>query len=148
MSVLSLSFAVAIMNFSLQAAEVNTKPQTKLTQADAEKVALQQVPGGKVKSAKLEKSHGEFIYLVDIASPKSTKMEEFRVDATTGKTTPVIAHVKEHTLKKATKPAAVTTMEKKEAAPKAPEKSEPAAPEKPSSTPSTSGSSASTTETK
>lgn len=55
----------------------------KVTKAEAEKIALKAVPGGRVMEAELEHESGEFIWSLDVKSGKETK--EVWVDPQSGK---------------------------------------------------------------
>lgn len=56
---------------------------TKITKAEAEKIALTAVPGGKVMEAELEHESGMFIWSLDVKSGKETK--EVWIDPQSGK---------------------------------------------------------------
>jgi len=58
--------------------------QAKISKADAEKIALAKVPGGKVKEAELEEEDGKLIWTFDIAKEGSKDIVEVNVDAKTG----------------------------------------------------------------
>lgn len=49
------------------------KEHVKITKAEAEKIALKAVPGGKVTEAELEHEHGMFIWSLDVKSGKTNK---------------------------------------------------------------------------
>lgn len=55
----------------------------KITKAEAEKIALKAVPGGKVMEAELEHESGMFIWSLDVKSGKETK--EVWIDPQSGK---------------------------------------------------------------
>ncbi len=59
--------------------------QAKITRAAAEKTALARVPGGKTKSAELERENGVLVWSFDIAMPRTKNVTEVQVDAETGK---------------------------------------------------------------
>ena len=56
----------------------------RITRAQAERAALLRVPGGRVKSAKLERENGVLIWSVDIITPLTKKVAAVQVDAHTG----------------------------------------------------------------
>jgi uncharacterized membrane protein YkoI len=58
--------------------------QAKVAKADAEKIALAKVPGGKVTEGEIEKEKGKLIWSFDIATPGSKDITEVQVDAQTG----------------------------------------------------------------
>jgi hypothetical protein len=58
--------------------------QAKVSQADAEKTALAQVPGGTVKEAEIEKEDGKLIWSFDVVTPDSKDTTEVNIDAVTG----------------------------------------------------------------
>ncbi len=61
-----------------------TTKGAKLSQADAEKIALTRAPGGTVKESELEKEQGKLVWSFDIATPGTTDVTEVQVDAVTG----------------------------------------------------------------
>lgn len=56
-----------------------------IERAAAEKIALEQVPGGRVKEAELEHEHGKLVWSFDIEQKASPDIIEVQVDANTGK---------------------------------------------------------------
>ena len=62
-------------------ASASAKPKPKISQDDAQAIALKQAPG-KVKSSELEREHKRWIYSFDIQT--STGVHEVNVDANTG----------------------------------------------------------------
>jgi uncharacterized membrane protein YkoI len=58
--------------------------QAKIDRAEAERVALQRVPGGTVKDAELEKEHGKLVWSFEFTTPGSSDITEVHVDAITG----------------------------------------------------------------
>ena len=97
------------------------RAQAKVTGDSAKKIALAQVPNGKIRSGELENEKGKLIYSFDIKVAGKSGVEEVNVDATTGA---VVSH--EHETAKAERKEAAA--EKKEAAA---EKKAPAATKKP-----------------
>lgn len=69
---------------SEQTKQAELEAQAKITRADAQQTALQQVPNGTVKEAEIEKEHGKLIWSFDIAVPDSKDIKEVAVDALTG----------------------------------------------------------------
>jgi uncharacterized membrane protein YkoI len=51
----------------------------------AEKIALAQVPAGRIKEGELEREHGRLVWSFDIARPNSNTIVEVQVDARNGK---------------------------------------------------------------
>ena len=47
--------------------------------------ALALVPGGRIRSAELEREHGRLIYSFDIATPRGAGVEEIQISAITGR---------------------------------------------------------------
>jgi hypothetical protein len=87
-SLIAVALLGGLSTFTLCAAEETQaalKAQAKITQAEAERTALTNVPGGKIKAAELEKEHGKLIWSFDISIPKSRNITEVQVDAKTGK---------------------------------------------------------------
>jgi uncharacterized membrane protein YkoI len=58
--------------------------EAKISQADAQKTALEKVPNGTVKEGELEKEHGKLQWSFDVATPGTTDITEVNVDAITG----------------------------------------------------------------
>jgi hypothetical protein len=58
--------------------------QAKITKAEAQKIALDKVPGGTIKEGELEKEKGRIIWSFDIATPGTKDITEVQVDAMTG----------------------------------------------------------------
>ena len=56
----------------------------KISQADAQKTALDKVPNGTIKESELEKEHGKLQWSFDVATPGSEDITEVNVDAITG----------------------------------------------------------------
>jgi uncharacterized membrane protein YkoI len=69
---------------SEQAKQAGLEAQAKISKADAQQTALQQVPNGTIKEAEIEKEHGKLIWSFDIAVPDSKDIKEVAVDALTG----------------------------------------------------------------
>jgi uncharacterized membrane protein YkoI len=67
-----------------KAAAGTLQAQAKITRADAEKVALAKVPGGKVKEAELETEDGRLVWSIDCVTPDTRDITEVLVDAKTG----------------------------------------------------------------
>jgi hypothetical protein len=65
------------------------RKEAKITESEARKTALAQVPGGKVQSHELERENGKLIYSYDIKVAGKPGVEEVNVDAVTGQ---VVAH--------------------------------------------------------
>jgi uncharacterized membrane protein YkoI len=59
--------------------------QPRISRADAERIALARVPGGKMISGKLEKELGRQVWSFDISMPGSRNITEVWVDVRTGK---------------------------------------------------------------
>jgi uncharacterized membrane protein YkoI len=70
--------------------------QAKISKADAQQTALQQVPNGTVKEAEIEKEHGKLIWSFDIAVPASRNIKEVAVDALTGQVVSIETETAEH----------------------------------------------------
>jgi len=70
---------------SEQAKRAELATQAKITKADSQQTALQQVPNGTLKEAEIEKEHGKLIWSFDIAVPDSKDIKEVAVDALTGR---------------------------------------------------------------
>lgn len=78
-------FSVSCAGISSQEEQQKLQAEAKFPQAEARKLALGKVPGGKVKSAELEREHGALIWSFDIAMPNTGNITEVAVDARTGK---------------------------------------------------------------
>ena len=64
--------------------QAKLEAQAKVTKADAEKIALAKVPGGKVTESGIEKEKGKLIWSFDIATEGSKDITEVQVDAVSG----------------------------------------------------------------
>ena|ERR1019366_1634346 len=58
--------------------------QAKITKAEAQKIALDKVPGGTIKEGDIEKEKGKLLWSFDIATPGTKDITEVQVDAMTG----------------------------------------------------------------
>ena len=58
--------------------------QAKITKAEAQKIALDRVPGGMIKECDIEKEKGKLLWSFDIATPGTKDITEVQVDAMTG----------------------------------------------------------------
>lgn len=58
--------------------------QAKVSRAEAEKIALAKVPGGKIKDSEIEEEDGRLIWSFDIATAGTKELTEVEVDAKTG----------------------------------------------------------------
>ena len=58
--------------------------RAKITKAEAQKIALDKVPGGTIKEGELEKEKGKLLWSFDIATPGTKDITEVQVDAMTG----------------------------------------------------------------
>ena len=67
-----------------EASEASLKAEAKIGEQDAGKIALAKVPGGKIKSAELERENGRLIWSFDIALPATKNITELQVDAKDG----------------------------------------------------------------
>ncbi len=105
---------VAAGSASAQKAKPNSQAalmrEAKIAKAVATKTALDQVPGGKVRSSELEREKGKLIYSFDIKVAGKSGIEEINVDAMTGA---IVAH--EHEGPKAEKKEAVQEAREKKA---------------------------------
>jgi uncharacterized membrane protein YkoI len=69
----------------LRAQKPATAPhQARIGRARAEAIALERVPGGKVKSSELEREKGIRVYSFDIEVPGKPGVEEVQVNARNG----------------------------------------------------------------
>ena len=67
-----------------KAAAAKLEAQAKITKAEAQKIALDKVPGGTIKEGEIEKEKGKVIWSFDIATPGTKDITEVNVDAMTG----------------------------------------------------------------
>lgn len=58
--------------------------QARITRDSAQKLALAQVSGGRVKSAELEREHGKLIWSFDISVAGKSGIDEVQIDAVSG----------------------------------------------------------------
>jgi uncharacterized membrane protein YkoI len=64
--------------------QAQLEAQAKITKAEAQRIALDKVPGGTIKEAGIEKEKGKLIWSFDIATPGTKDITEVNVDAMTG----------------------------------------------------------------
>jgi uncharacterized membrane protein YkoI len=67
-----------------KAAAAKLEAQAKITKAEAQKIALDKVPGGTIKEGDIEKEKGKLLWSFDIATPGTKDITEVQVDAMTG----------------------------------------------------------------
>ena len=82
---LGMVFGFVAASFAAQSSEAELMKQSKITKAEAEQIALANVPRGIVKSAEIEKEKGRIVWSFDIARPGTNDITEILVDAKTGK---------------------------------------------------------------
>jgi hypothetical protein len=64
--------------------ERHLEAKAKVSKEDAQRTALEKVPGGTVKEGELEKEKGHLIWSFDIAQPGTSDIKEVQVDAING----------------------------------------------------------------
>ena len=69
--------------------------QAKVKKSEAQRIALERAPQGRVKSAEIEKERGKLVWPLDISTPGTRDITEVLVDANTG----AILSVAKETLK-------------------------------------------------
>ena len=69
---------------SEKATAAKLESQAKITKAQAQKIALDKVPGGTIKEGDIEKEKGKLLWSFDIATPGTKDITEVQVDAMTG----------------------------------------------------------------
>jgi uncharacterized membrane protein YkoI len=69
---------------SEKATAARLEAQAKITKAEAQKIALDKVPGGTIKEGEIEKEKGKVIWSFDIATPGTKDITEVNIDAMTG----------------------------------------------------------------
>ncbi len=67
-----------------QGSKAKLEAQAKITRAEAEKIALDKVPGGTIKDGEIEKEKGNLIWSFDVVTPGTKDITEVQVDALTG----------------------------------------------------------------
>src|SRR5437868_5903692 len=88
------------------------KARAKIKGDSAKKIALAQVPNGRIQSGEIEREKGKLIYSFDIKVAGKSGIEEVNVDALTGA---IVAH--EHETPKAEKAEAKQEAAEKKGAP-------------------------------
>jgi uncharacterized membrane protein YkoI len=87
----SIAVVIALASVSTSAlwatdeSQEGLKAEAKVSQEVAAHIALARVPGGRIKSAELEREHGTLIWSFDISKPQSKDIAEVQVDAKTGR---------------------------------------------------------------
>jgi hypothetical protein len=82
LTLLALPFLVA---FSPLAVASPRHPATHITRNEAQHLALQDHPGGRVTAANLDRSRGRPVWQIEIAEPKANAVVHLSVDATSGR---------------------------------------------------------------
>jgi uncharacterized membrane protein YkoI len=77
----TLLLAGSAIGCSTQAALRN---QSRISEADARRIALARVPNGTIKESELEKEHGALVWSFDITTPGTGDITEVLVDAVNG----------------------------------------------------------------
>jgi uncharacterized membrane protein YkoI len=67
-----------------KAAAAKLEAQAKISKAEAQKIALDKVPGGTIREGGIENEKGKVIWSFDIATLGTTDITEVNVDAMTG----------------------------------------------------------------
>jgi uncharacterized membrane protein YkoI len=67
-----------------KATAAQLESQARISKAEAQKIALDKVPGGTIKESEIEKEKGKVIWSFDIATPGTKDITEVNVDAMTG----------------------------------------------------------------
>lgn len=67
-----------------RAKSAKLEAQAKISKADAQKIALEKVPGGTIKEGEIEQENGKLIWSFDIATAGTKEITEVQVDALTG----------------------------------------------------------------
>lgn len=67
-----------------KATAAKLETQAKISKAEAQKIALDRVPGGAIKEGEIEKEKGKLIWSFDITTPNTKDIIEVQVDAMTG----------------------------------------------------------------
>lgn len=76
-------FALATTGFGEPSQSELTK-QARVGKERAEKIALAEVPGGKIQSEEIENEHNALVWSFDIEKPNSKNITEVLVNARTG----------------------------------------------------------------
>jgi uncharacterized membrane protein YkoI len=67
-----------------KATAAKLEAQAKISKAEAQKIALDKVPGGTIKEGDIEKEKGKLLWSFDIATPGTKDITEVQIDALTG----------------------------------------------------------------
>jgi hypothetical protein len=81
---LGLALSIPIAH-AAQASQTGLESEAKVTEPQAQAIALTRVPNGTVRSSELGTEHGQPIWLFDIAQPLVRGLTEVYVDARSGK---------------------------------------------------------------
>jgi hypothetical protein len=86
--ILSSLFLAALLALAggcaTEKSQADLQAQAKISQAQAQQIALTKAPGGTVKSGELEEEKGKLIWSFDIVAPGSKDITEVAVDAISG----------------------------------------------------------------
>ena len=67
-----------------EASESTLMAEARVSRVDAERIALEKVPGGTVKEAEIEREKGKLVWSFDLTTPDIKDITEVLVDALTG----------------------------------------------------------------
>jgi uncharacterized membrane protein YkoI len=81
--------------------EAELTKESKISKSQAEKTALDKVPGGTIQSGELEREHGKLVWSFDIATNSTSHVTEVQVDAKSGKIVSVRAETQAEQAKEA-----------------------------------------------
>lgn len=79
-----LALAGALGPMSGHAAPKTRQPRVMITQAQAERIALGKVAGGRIRSAQLQTARGQRFWSVDVIQPGRKNAREVHIDARSG----------------------------------------------------------------
>lgn len=83
-SLITAVFVAFAAGCATEPSQEQLRAQAKLSQAQAQEIALGKAPNGTVKSAELEKEKGRLVWSFDITTPGTENVTEVLVDAVTG----------------------------------------------------------------
>ncbi len=82
--VLAASLMLGFLGCASSKSQAELQARAKISQAEAQRIALEREPEGIVKEVELEEEHGKLVWSFDLGKPGTKDITEIHVDAITG----------------------------------------------------------------
>lgn len=80
----SLAAVAILVGAGCESHKEHSDAHTKISKFEAQQIALEKAPGGRVQEGELEKEHGKLVWSFDILRTGTSDIIEVQVDANTG----------------------------------------------------------------